>query len=101
MIFADMDYSGEYEDFHWELLSYLNAHFSQVESGIQSDSWFWIWDGEEKVKIDTFTAKKHQVKSTKAGPLVLNVISTLMLKYKLKVYDKPELEAHEDDPPTI
>lgn len=97
MIFADMDYPSRYEDFHGELVSFLTAHFTHVESGLQGDSYCWVLDGGEKVSIDTFDAMKHQVKSTRAGPHVQNVISTLQQRYKLKVYENPELEAHEDD----
>ncbi len=40
---------------------------------------------------------KHQIKSPKAGQHVRKVIEILLLKYKVKVYEEPELEAHEDD----
>lgn len=96
MIFAEMEYPNEYSDFHGELLAFLSEHFLQLKSGLQGDSWFSIFDGEEKVAIDTFSSMKHQIKSRKAGQHVQKVIGTLQLKYKLKVYEKPELEAHED-----
>ena len=95
MIFAEIEYQDEYWDFHKELLAFLSEHFSQLKSGLQGDSWFWIFDGEEKVAIDTFSSTKHQIKSDKAGQHVQNVIETLLQKYKLKVYEKPELEGHE------
>jgi hypothetical protein len=53
-------------------------------------------DGEEKVAIDTFTSMKHQIKSPKAGAHVQKVIDTLLHGFHLRVYEKPELEAHED-----
>ena len=96
MIFAEMEYAGEYCDFHEELSRFLSKHFSCVQSGLQMDSWFWIFDGEEKVVIDTFSSTKHQVKSAKAGSHVEQVISALLLNYKVKVYTKPELEGHEE-----
>ena len=96
MIFAEMEYQDEYCDFHEELLGFLNEHFSEVKYGLQGDSWFWIFDCEVKVAIDTFSSMKHQVKSERAGQHVQKVIETLQLKYKLKVYERPELEGHED-----
>jgi len=96
MIFAEMDHSAEYWDFHEELKGFLSSHFSRVESGMQTDSWFWIFDGGEKVAIDTFSSMKHQVKSARAGSHVENVIGVLRLKYPVRVYPKPELEGHEE-----
>ena len=96
MIFAEMEYRKEYRDFHAELLAFVGEHFSQVKSGLQGDSWIWIFDDEEKVQIDTFSSMKHQIKSPKAGRHVQKVIDTLHLKYKLNVYEEPELEGHED-----
>jgi hypothetical protein len=96
MIFADIEYQKHYADFHAELLAFVGKHFSQVQSGLQGDSWIWIFDGEEKVAIDTFTSMKHQIKSPKAGPHVWNVIDTLLRQFEMKVYEKPELEGHED-----
>lgn len=96
MIFAEMEYQSKYREFHAELLAFISTHFSQVKSGLQGDSWVWIFDGEEKVAIDTFTSMKHQIKSPKAGQHVQSVIEALLLKYKLKVYEEPEPEGHED-----
>lgn len=96
MIFADLEYAGEYWDFHEELKAFVYSHFSLVESGLQSDSWFWIFDDEEKVAIDTFSSMKHQVKSAKAGAHVEHVIATLRLKYAVRMYPEPELEGNED-----
>jgi len=96
MIFAEMEYPSEYWDFHEELKGFLCDRFSRVESGMQLDSWFWIFDGGEKVALDTFSSTKHQVKSARAGAHVEQVISTLRLKYAVRVYSKPELEGHED-----
>lgn len=96
MIFAAMDYPQTYADFHPELRTFLSQHFSKVESGLQGDSWFWIFDEDEKVEVDTFSSMKHQIKSGKAGPLVQRVIETLSRKYNVKVYQAPEPEAHEE-----
>lgn len=96
MIFAQLQYESSYSEVHAELLAFLRTHFPNTQSGLQGDSWIWIFEGEEKVEVDTFSAMKHQIKSAKAGPLVQNVIAALMLKYTLDVYEKPELEGHED-----
>ena len=96
MIFADLEYEAEYGEVHSELVSFVNSHFSQVQSGLQGDSWIWIFDGDEKVAIDTFSSMKHQIKSRKAGAHVQRVIDTLRAKYKLKMYEEPELEGLED-----
>lgn len=96
MIFAEFEYEGHYSDFHAELLAFVSKHFSHVQSGLQGDSWIWILDGDEKVAIDTFTSMKHQVKSPRDGAHVRKVIDTLQRQFRMKVYDKPEPEAHED-----
>ena len=96
MIFAEMEYESEYGDFHEELHTYLTENFSKIESGVQGDSWFWIFDGGEKVAIDTFTSMKHQVKSETPGPHVQRVLDVLSRKYGLKLYEEPECEAHEE-----
>ena len=96
MIFAEIKYEKHYSDFHAELLAFVGKHFSHVQSGLQGDSWIWIFDGEEKVAIDTFTSMKHQLKSPKAGAHVRKVIETLLRQFEMKVYEEPELEAHED-----
>lgn len=96
MIFAEIEYQKPYSDFHAELLAFVGKHFSQVQSGLQGDSWIWILDGEEMVAIDTFTSMKHQIKSPKAGAHVRQVIETLLRQFEMKVYEDPELEAHED-----
>jgi hypothetical protein len=96
MIFAELEYPEGYREIHAELVSFIGAQFPQVMSGIQGDSWIWISDGEEKVEVDTFSSMKHQIKSAKAGTHVLKVIEVLQLKYKVIVYDNPELEAHEE-----
>jgi hypothetical protein len=95
MIFAVMEFPDDYWEFHQELKEFLHIHFLRIESGLQSDSWFWILDREQKVALDTFSSGKHQVKSVKPGPHVQKVIDTLLLKYKVKVYAEPTLEGHE------
>ena len=96
MVFAEMVYQKHYSEFHAELLAFVERHFARVQSGHQGDSWIWILDGEDKVAIDTFTSMKHQIKSPKAGAYVQKVIETLQRGFLLRVYEEPELEAHED-----
>ena len=97
MIFAELEYEGEYGDIHDELVSLFSKSFRHVESGHQGDSWIWILDGVEKVAVDSFSSMKHQVKSATPGPHVQRVVEALQCKYRLKIYENPELEAHEDD----
>ncbi len=96
MIFAELEYPERYSDFHDELVEFIQATFPYIQYGHQGDSWIWITDGNEKVEIDTFTSMKHQIKSAHDGNLVKKVMATLESKYKLRVYEIPELEAHED-----
>ena len=63
MIFAELNYKEHYDDFHQSLLEYVNANFERVDSGHQGDAWIWVYEGENKVAIDTFSSMKHQVKS--------------------------------------
>ena len=96
MIFAELQYTEHYQGLHDDLEVFLRTHFRLVESGMQTDSWFWILDGGKKVAVDTFTSMKHQVKSASPGPHVDSVLRVLRSKYDLRVYDSPELEGHED-----
>ena len=78
-------------------LSYLKSKYPGIEYGLQGDSWIWIFDGDEKVAIDTFYSMKHQIKSeSPQSCLVRQVIKMLSSKYKLTEYDDPEPEPHED-----
>lgn len=97
MIFARMEYRPHYGTFHPELANFVTRHFRSVQSGLQGDSWIWIFEGEEKVALDTFTATKHEIKSAKPGPLVQKVIDKLRSQYTVEVYRSPEREAHEDE----
>lgn len=95
MIFAEMEYPDDYWDLHDELKVYLSGHFERIESGLQSDSWVWIFDGDEKVVLDTFSSMKHQVKAVGPTPLVQRVIGVLQLKYRVNAYPEAVLEEHE------
>lgn len=97
MIFADIEYQVDYCSFHEELVAFIHANFSHVQSGIQIDSWIWIFDGGVKVAIDTFSSMKHQIKSDVPGRHVQQVIETLSSKYRIKIYQAPELEPHEEE----
>jgi hypothetical protein len=97
VIFAQMTYEEHYSAFHPELLAWVQKHFSNVQSGLQGDSWIWILDGAERVAIDTFTSMKHEIKSRKPGAHVQIVIEQLATRFALTVYPQPVSEAHEDD----
>ena len=96
MIFAELEYPEHYLDIHDVLVEYLQANFENVQHGHQGDSWIWITEGNQKVEVDTFSSMKHQIKSARDGNLVQLVMAKLSGKYKLKVYETPELEGHED-----
>ncbi|MBU2714136.1 hypothetical protein [Zooshikella harenae] len=97
MIFAEIKYDDHYEDFHVPLLKYVRNNFKHVDSGLQSDSWIWVYEEGNKVAIDTFSSVNHQIKSDKQdNPLIQKVISILQKKYNVIVYSEPELEYHEE-----
>lgn len=98
MVFADLKYSGTYEDAHEDLYTFLRSRFDRVEGGLQGDSWIWIWFDEHKVAVDTFSAKTHQIKSSRSGSHVEIVIEALKQKYNVAVYPQPVIEPHEDEP---
>jgi hypothetical protein len=99
MIFADLEYAGRYEEMHDGLCAFLRKRFTNVEAGLQSDSWIWVHIGSDKVAVDTFTSMTHQVKSRRSGKHVDDVIAALQEQYSVVVYKQPEWEAHEDIPP--
>ena len=97
MIFAELRYEQDYADLHFELVEFLQSRFPDIRHGLQGDSWIWIFAGDEKVAVDTFSAMKHQVKSEHLnGGLVKQVIEALSERYELTEFDEPELEPHED-----
>ena len=89
MIFAELQYEGDYSDIHFELVEYLQSKFPKIEYGLQGDSWIWIFAGDEKVAIDTFSSMKHQVKSEQLNSsLIKQVIEKLSERYKLTEFDE-------------
>ncbi len=97
MIFAELIYDAHYSDIHEPLLNHLKTEFAEIESGHQGDSWIWVFDGDEKVAIDTFSSMKHQIKSDKPDSSLLQiVIEAIQKKYQLTVFPQAELEAHEE-----
>ena len=97
MIFAEIKTDESYYDIYPKLLKLVQQTFSNVESGVQGDAWIWIYEGEEKVALDTFTSMRFQIKSDNInGLLVQKVISKLNEHYELYIYDEPELEGYED-----
>lgn len=95
MIFAELQYDQPYSEVHEPLVALLGRHFPKVRAGLQSDSWVWVLDNDQKVTIDTFTSRHHQVKSTERSSLVNQVIAVLAPQYRLRLLDPPEFEAHE------
>lgn len=92
MILAAIRYEQHYADFHSELVDFISANFSEVQHGLQGDSWIWIFEGDEKVEIDTFSSMKHQVKcDSENSQLLQKVISRLSAQYDLEVYANPAL----------
>jgi len=95
MIFAELQYEQSYYEVHEPLVALLGRHFSNVESGLQGDSYAWVLDNGQKVAVDTFTSMHHQVKSPKPSPLVNQVLAVLARQYQLRILDPPVFEAHE------
>lgn len=95
MIFAEMEYPEEYWEFHEELKQYLFQHFDNVEYGLQSDSYLWIFIEKNKIGLDTFSSMKHQLKPANPEAHAQQVISVLQKKYKVNIYVTPDLEEHE------
>jgi hypothetical protein len=90
MVFANVNYPEQYpHDVHSEMVEVLRCRFPDVESGLQSDSWIWIVDGEQKVAVDSFTSMKHQVKSYSSSCLVERVVDALRSKYDVQVLEQP------------
>ena len=63
MIFAEIKYGKRYELMHNELFLFIKSKFKKVESGLQGDSWIWVFEGNDKVAIDTFSSMTHEIKS--------------------------------------
>ena len=97
MIFAEMQYDQHYSEIHFELVEYLKGKFSNIEHGLQGDSWIWIFSGDEKVAVDSFSSMKYQIKSQHLkGSLIKEVIRALSERYTLTELDEPELEPHDE-----
>ena len=97
MIFAELTYEQDYSAMHRELVEHLKSHFPDIQHGLQGDSWIWIFEGDEKVAIDTFSGMKQQIKSEHPeSDLIERVIGSLSEGFKLARCDDPELEPHED-----
>ena len=75
MIFADMEYQSDYSDFHSELVTFIEHNFSNIKSGLQCDSWIWIFEDDDKVAIDTFSSMKHQVKCESPNTKLVKLLS--------------------------
>lgn len=95
MVFADLKYSGCYEEIHDDLFSFLQRRFDHVEGGLQGDSWICVRLDGKKVEIDTFLAMTHQIKSSGPGEHVQSVVAALRERYEIIVHAEPKPEPHE------
>ena len=96
MVFAKLKYLGHYSDMHAKVFSCLEKEFEEIEEGLQGDSYVWVFQGNDKVAVDTFTAMQHEVKcSNKDSSLVGQVIEALKKEFVVVTYEHPELEPHE------
>lgn len=87
MVFAEIRYPQDYREAHSEILAVIRSEFTEVEAGLQGDSWIWIADGDEKVAVDTFSSLKHQIKSRSSGQLVQRVIGALSNRFDVHLID--------------
>ena len=96
MIYASLNYKGDYLSQHRLIYRILTSNFTNVVEGLQGDSYIWIEEDGQKVSVDSFTSMKHDVKGkgTDNG-LAGRVIEVLKKSYKLTVFVSPEAEAHE------
>lgn len=87
--FAFIKHKQNYYDFYEDLLDYVKAHFSNVESGIQGDAWIWITQDNQKVSLDTFYSMQFEINSESQNELLQTVMKTLSVKYQLSIYEMP------------
>ena len=96
MIFATLNYDGNYDSQHRQLHRTLSMKFEDVQEGLQCDSWIRIRKNDEEVTVDSFTSMKHEVKARdKHSQLVNEVIDTLKASYDVTVHTPPIVELHE------
>ncbi len=96
MIYAEFSYQGHYSDYHDAIVQCLEAEFKELQHGHQGDSWIWVFDGEDKVAIDTFYSMQHEIKSESDNiSHIHRVIDTLKRTFEIRVFNEPELEPHE------
>lgn len=89
------------EQYVKEILGVLKGGFGRVEWGDQGteddpDAYFWVKRGGVRVAVDNFTSLEFQVKCSSSDTLLIQeVVDVLAGSFGVKVYDEPELEAHE------
>lgn len=97
MVFAELTERPSVED----LLDVIERRFGEVQWGDQGtqedpDAYFWIQRQGVTVAVDNLTSFEFQVKCSQAGtPLIQEVIDVLSGAFGVKVYEEPEIEAHE------
>ena len=84
-----------------KVLAVLRSEFGEIEWADQGteespDAYFWVKQEGVTVAVDNLSSMEFQVKCVHADtPLVREVIDVLRRSFSVKVYDNPELEAHE------
>ena len=97
MIFAELQYDQHYSELHDPIVKLIQSRFEKTDHGLQGDSWIWIFAGEDKVAIDTFSSMQHQVKYSGSNRELLgSVIEVLSGSFQLAVFPEPAIEPHED-----
>jgi len=98
MIFAEIEEQANVKD----ILEVLEKEFGIIEWGDQGsetnpDAYFWIYRNDVRVAVDNLTSLNFQVKCvSQDNVLVKEVITLLGNSYRVKIFDKPEFEAHEN-----
>ena len=97
MIFAEIESDKDVASRHSELAHALHSRFTNIRSGLQGDSWFLIIAEGGDVMVDSLTSMRHQIKSSDPGAHVQEVIGALREVFKIRVFDSPVSEMHEDE----
>ncbi|MCA9207076.1 MAG: hypothetical protein KDA55_01915 [Planctomycetales bacterium] len=96
MIYASLNYRGEYSSHHRLIYRILKANFDNVREGLQGDSWIEVSANNQRVSVDSFTSLKHEVKGRDTDEELVNeVIEVLRRRLNVTIINPPESEAHE------
>ena len=84
LLIAELHYEPHYSEVHDQLVQFIRQHYPDVQSGLQGDSWIWVFQGSMKVAVDTFSAMKHQVKCLpESVELAEQLIDCLSTRYQV------------------